>query len=129
LAALFWGFSKLIFLHIIIFTMDMDENKLRRIIREEHERAKEAEKKKKSDTDVRTLTNLIFNGDPEAKRIRSDFNDTIDRLEKRTGKDLSDLKFKKPNNRMTLSESFGCFLIIAMFAAFAIWIAWAIFIH
>jgi hypothetical protein len=104
--------------------MDMDENKLRRIIREEQERAIEENKKTKSNN-----TSSISDELAKVARVREDFNSKLRRLEELTGKNLSDLKYEKPNNRMTLTESFGCFLIIAMFAAFAIWIAWAIFIH
>jgi hypothetical protein len=120
----------------------MDERKLRRIIREEQERANRAneESKKKQESDSGSLSSLLFfpESDPEIKselqkvaNISEDFNSKLRRLEELTGKDLTDLKLKKekPKNRMTLSESFGCFLIISMFAAFAIWIAWAIFIH
>ncbi len=91
-----------------------------------------------SDNSKSSLFSLLFfpERNPEIKKNldeiaknREEFNRSCDRLEELTGKDFSDLKFKKPNNRMTFTESFGCFLIIAMFAAFAIWIAWAIFIH
>jgi hypothetical protein len=91
-----------------------------------------------SDSSKSSLFSLLFfpERNPEIKKSldeiaknRDEFNRSCDRLEELTGKDLSDLKFKKPNNRMTLSESFGCFLIISIFAVFAIWIAWALFIH
>ncbi len=91
-----------------------------------------------SDNSKSSLFSLLFfpERDPEIKKNldeiaknREEFNRKCDELEQLTGKDFSDMKFKKPGSRMTFSESLSCFIIIAIFAAFAIWIAWAIFIH
>ena len=118
----------------------MDERKLRRIIREEQERANRAneESKKKQESDSGSLSSLLFfpEKNPEIKKdldelaeLRDEFNSSLRRIEERTGKDFSDLKFKKPESSMGFRESLSCFILIAIFAAFAFWIAWALFIH
>ena len=65
----------------------------------------------------------------EVAELRDEFNGSLGRLEELTGKDYSDLKYKKPESSMTFRESLSCFILIAIFAAFAFWIAWALFIH
>ena len=118
----------------------MDEKKLRRIIREEQERAnrENEESKKKQESDSGSLSSLLFfpESDPEIKselqkvaNISEDFNSKLRRLEELTGKDYSDLKFKKTETRMTSSGSLNCFIAIAILAAFAIFLAWALFIN
>jgi hypothetical protein len=103
--------------------MDMDENKLRRIIREEQKRATD-EKKKAQSNDTRSISSHL----DEVGRISDDFNSKLRRLEELTGKNLSDLKYKKQEEKASFAESNGCFILIAIFAAFAFWIGWQIFV-
>ena len=91
-----------------------------------------------SDNSKSSLFSLLFfpERDPEIKKdldevaeLRDEFNGSLRRLEELTGKDYSDLKFKKTETRMTSSGSLNCFIAIAILAAFAIFLAWALFIN
>ena len=91
-----------------------------------------------SDNSKSSLFSLLFftERDPEIKKdldevaeLRDEFNGSLRRLEELTGKDYSDLKFKKTETRMTSSGSLNCFIASAILAAFAIFLAWALFIN
>ena len=91
-----------------------------------------------SDNSKSSLLSLLFfpEKNPEIKKdldevaeLRDEFNGSLRRLEELTGKDYSDLKFKKTETRMTSSGSLNCFIAIAILAAFAIFLAWALFIN